>query len=103
MKKSNLKVLAELTLLLDSSVCGSITLCGLPDEFKSLVMGIESKSSDITIDFVKNILLQEVDFKNGGETAMAVNNKKIGRKKLKRKPVKCYDCYDPHYRNKCPL
>lgn len=66
-------------------------------------MGIESKSSDITIDFVKNILLQEVDFKNGGETAMAVNNKKIGRKKLKRKPVKCYDCYDPHYRNKCPL
>lgn len=82
------------------NVAGSIMLCGLPDEFKSLVMGIESKSEEITVDYVKNILLQEVDFNRDGETAMAVKNKKFGKKN---KNVKCYDCQGPHYRNKCPL
>lgn len=82
------------------NVAGSIMLCGLPDSFKSLVMGIESKSDEITVDYVKNVLLQEVDFNNEGETAMAVKNKKFGKKN---KNVKCYDCHGPHYRNKCPL
>lgn len=83
------------------NVAGSIMLCGLPDEFKSLVMGVESKSDEITVDYVKNILLQEVDYNNHDESAMAVKNKRFGKKN--KRQVKCYDCHGPHYRNKCPL
>ena len=87
---------------IDEKVAGSIMLCGLPDSFKSLVMGVEAKSDDITVDYVKNILLQEIDFRGGGETAMAVKNRKSGKNKP-HKSVKCYDCQGNHYRNKCPL
>lgn len=80
-------------------IAGSILLCGLSDDYKSLIMSMEVKDS-LTLDYVKNVLLQNIDFDNNSENAMSANNKnkkKFGRKKN----PKCYDCGGPHFRNKC--
>lgn len=70
---------------IEEDVAGSIILCGLPEEFKPLVMSIETKSSDLTVDFVKNTLLQETNFKSDNETALAIKTRKFAnRKKYKR-------------------
>lgn len=84
---------------IDEEIAGSIMLCGLPDEFRPMVMSIEAKSGEITVDFVKNVLLQEVEFGESRASALAVKKKFIGKKK---KVVKCFECEGPHYKNKCP-
>lgn len=91
---------------IDEEIAGSIMLCGLSDAFKPMVMSIETKADEISVDFVKNILLQEIDFENSAnETALAVNQKRSNKnenKDKKKKTVKCFECGGPHFRKKCP-
>lgn len=81
---------------IDEEIAGSIMLCGLPDEFRPMVMSTESKGNEISVDFVKNILLQEVEFDRSViEQALVVKQKK-------KRQVRCYECDGPHFRNQCP-
>lgn len=92
---------------IDDKTAGSLMLGGLPEQYQSMVMGIENSGKDITVDFVKNLLLQDVLFDkigNSGENALwskSKGKKNIVDKKFKKVP-KCYNCKGPHYRNKCP-
>lgn len=85
---------------INEDIAGSILLCGLSEDYKPMIMSMEVKEK-LTLDYVKNTLLQSVDSTENGESAMWIKNKKKagGNKK---KPVKCYDCKGPHFRNKCP-
>lgn len=91
---------------IDEDVAGSIMLCGLPDDFRPMIMSVETSGKEITVDYVKNILLQEIDFnKEEQEKVLAVSGKKFNGNKTfnkKKKPVKCYECGGSHYKNKCP-
>lgn len=85
---------------IDDEVAGGILLCGLGETYKPLIMSVRDKLSP---DYVKNLLLQSVDFEKDSENAMSAQNKKKFNKKMKsKKDVKCYDCGGPHFRNKCP-
>lgn len=82
-------------------------LGGLPDRYQSMVMSIENSGIEITVDFVKNLLLQDVLFNKIGNSSDNVlwtkskNKSKSFEKKSKKVP-KCYNCGGPHYKNKCP-
>lgn len=85
---------------IDDDVAGSVLLCGLGEEYKPLIMSIAADK--LTMDYVKNLLLQSIDY-NEGESAMYVKgNKKHNKKSKSKKTVKCYGCGGPHFRNKCP-
>lgn len=88
---------------ISEEIAGCILLCGLSEEYNPLVMSMEAKA-DITLDSVKNLLLQSIDINRQSENAMAV--KKFGKNAKnngkKNKNVKCYECEGSHYRNKCP-
>lgn len=85
---------------IQEEIAGSILLCGLSDDYKPLIMSMEVREN-LTLDYVKNTLLQSVDF-DGGEGVTVLSVKKQNKKKFIKKPVKCYDCGGPHYRSKCP-
>lgn len=89
--------------VIDEEIAGSIMLCGLSDDFKPMVMSIELKGSEITVDYVKNILLQETDFERQSDEKLLVvkHNRNIRTQKFK-KSIKCYECGGPHFKDKCP-
>lgn len=55
---------------ISEEIAGCILLCGLREEYNPLVMSMEAKAT-ITMDSVKNLLLQTIDA-NRSENAMAV-------------------------------
>lgn len=71
-------------------------LCGLSDDYKSLIMTLEGKGG-ITLDVVKNVLLQNIDYEGGSESALSVQKKQFKKKKS----PKCYGCGGPHYKRDC--
>lgn len=94
---------------IDDKTAGSLMLGGLPEQYQSMVMGIENSGKDITVDFVKNLLLQDVLFEkigNNGENVFLTKQKggkkkTFGFKKSGKVPT-CYNCGGPHFKNKCP-
>lgn len=80
---------------IDDRTAGSLLLAGLPTEYKLMILGIENSKTDITVDYVKNLLLQNVLF--GGKDEPPINRKSTNKKK-----VKCSECGGDHFRNKCP-
>lgn len=86
---------------ISEEIAGCIMLCGLSSDYNSLVMGLEVKDS-LTLDYVKTVLLQNIDFESGEQSAMSAKYGKNKNKNGKKKPIKCYDCGGPHYKNKCP-
>lgn len=58
---------------INDKTAGSLMLGGLPEQYQSMVMGIENSGKEITVDFVKNLLLQDVLFdKLGGSSDNAL-------------------------------
>lgn len=89
---------------IDEDIAGSILLCGLSEEYKPLIMSMEAKDK-LTLDYVKNLLLQSIGCEGASENALSAQNRKKFNRKVSnknRKPVKCYDCDGPHFRSKCP-
>lgn len=100
---------------INDEIAGSILLCGLTDEYKPVIMSMESKDK-LTLDSVKTVLLQNID-ESVDENAMNVyhkqanknnhnksnnqNKKNNNQKSKKNGKVKCYDCGGNHFRNKC--
>lgn len=90
---------------ISEQIAGSILLCGLSDEYRPLILSLEAKDSEsLTLDYVKNILLQSVDFNEQCSSESALSVKKGKKKDKIKKKIKCYDCGGPHKRNegKCP-
>lgn len=86
---------------LGEDVVGSLMLGGLPTEFRPMIMGIENSGKSITVDFVKNLLLQDVIFDVGtGNNECALAAKKKFKKKNKK--VRCFQCGGPHVKKDCP-
>lgn len=82
---------------IDEEVAAALMLGGLPKEYKPTILGIESSKDKITVDYVKNLLLQEISLedKSESENALAI---KYRKKKFK----KCFHCGGAHYSKKCP-
>lgn len=91
---------------IDDKTAGSLMLGGLPEQYTSMVLGIENSGKDITADYVRNLLLQDVLFEKMGNNSESVLwSKEKGKKpfdKKHKKVPKCYNCKGPHYKNKCP-
>lgn len=81
---------------------GTLLSAGLNDDFKPMIMAIESSDTPITSDFVKTKLLQDFqpEGAHDGEKAMHIkrNNKKKGKRIFK-----CYECNEEgHFAKDCP-
>lgn len=83
---------------IDDDVIASLMLAGLPSEYKPLILGVENSQKVLTVDYVKNLLLQEVIF--GGRTdtdaALVAKSKKKNSGK-----IKCFECGGSHYARNC--
>lgn len=83
---------------------GTLMLAGLPDNYKPMIMGLESSSIKISSDFVKTKLLQEV--KVTESTAFLTKHRKSDtnsqNSKSKGRGPRCYGCNKyGHYKSQC--
>lgn len=86
---------------------GTLLLAGLPDEYKPMIMGIESSGIAITGDSIKIKLLQDVKvIKANNESAFYSNKNSYNKNKdrgFKGKNIRCYKCNQyGHKANECP-
>lgn len=87
---------------------GTFLLAGLPERFQPMIMAIENSGAEITGDFVKTKLLQEIKFTTGNcvnnAALLSHANNKYDKKKFdKKKKFKCYNCNQfGHFADKCP-
>lgn len=83
---------------IDDEVTASLMLAGLPDEFQALVMAVENSKTKLTVDSVKNLLLQDAKFDNGNKESALVS-----KKKFKNGKFKCHSCHEiGHFSKNCP-
>ena len=47
---------------IDYELTASLMLAGLPDELRTLALAVENSASDLTVDAVKTLLLQNAKF-----------------------------------------
>lgn len=83
---------------------GTLLLAGLPDEYKPMIMGIESSGVKITGDSIKMKLLQDVkDDMNPPKSADSDSALYSNTHFTKRKPPRCYQCKRiGHVSKHCP-
>lgn len=82
------------------NVVASLMLGGLSEEYKPLMYGVGKDSKNLTLDFVQNLLLQEIDSncEVADESALAAGSKKFSRSNKK---IKCYNCGGNHFAKHC--
>lgn len=86
---------------------GTLMLAGLPEEYKPMIMGLESSGIQISADSVKTKLIQEIN--TSKSTAFYTNTKKTGKTGNNVQPVKskgprCYNCNKSgHFAKYCKL
>lgn len=44
----------------EEQVIASLMLGGLPDEYRAMILGIENSGKELTVDYIKTILLQGI-------------------------------------------
>jgi len=90
--------LKEIGIAIDKEMIGALLLSGLPDEYRSMIMGLENSGIATTGDSIKVKLLQEVrsvnEVKSTEETALYSKGKGTGNQDKQRK---CYNCGKPGY------
>lgn len=94
--------LKELDFEVKDEMVGALLLSGLPEEYRPMIMGLESSGTPITTDSIK--LLQEVKCKaeqQGTEAALYARAEKKTTKE-RNKLKKCFTCGKPdHFATKC--
>lgn len=85
---------------IEEEVIASLMLGGLPEEYKAMILGIENSGKELTVDYVKTVLLQgiaEPIMKNETEHAMQVKSNRFMKRGskfngMKKKTRACYKC-----------
>lgn len=85
---------------IDEEVAASLMLAGLPSQYQPMIFGLETSKEKLTMDYVKNLLLQGAltTDEQGQASAMFSKGKKHFKNKQK---IKCFNCGGPHYARKC--
>ena len=85
-----------------------VLLCSLPSEYDSLIVSLESRADELTLDFVTSRLLHEEARRNGDmvikeESALFSNERGKGRRKSgNNKKGACFNCGKTgHYAKEC--
>lgn len=94
---------------LDNETVGGIILGGLPETFRPLILGIQGSNQDISVEFVKNLLLQDnvkdlsCKPQQSNENAFHSKLKKrYSSHNPKRREPRCYNCNKTgHYSSQC--
>lgn len=74
-------------LQIGDDVVASLMLANLPDEYRPMVMAMENSKTALTMDYVRNHLLQEVHFDKSNDantTALMAKGKKFDKWKKKK-------------------
>lgn len=88
---------------IDEELAGTLMLVGLSNDFRPMVMSVESMEKEITVDYVKNLLTQEVDNEAiESERVLAANHNKAASYYKKKKDIKCFECGGSHFKRNCP-
>lgn len=83
---------------------GTLMLAGLPDNYKPMIMGLESSGIKISADFVKTKLLQEVKVSESSAFFTKHKNTTYNHAKLKEKGPRCFNCNKyGHFKSQCKL
>lgn len=78
---------------------GTLLLAGLPDEYKPMIMGLESSGIKISADVIKTKLLQEVKKETSENDGSALFGK---QKSAHKRNVRCFNCKQlGHYAREC--
>lgn len=86
----------------DDEWLGTLMLAGLPDNYKPMIMGLESSGIKISSDFVKTKLLQEVKVSESSALFTKHKNTSKTNAKQKGKGPRCYNCNKyGHFKNQC--
>lgn len=73
---------------IDEKTAGSLMLGRLPEVYRPMIMGIEKSGQEITVDFAKNIILQDILIDDDAiekESALKV----VAKPRTQKKKIKC--------------
>lgn len=88
---------------IDEDVIASLMLGGLPDEYRAMILGIENSGQELTVDYVKTVLLQGIVDPLGKEEDKAMPAKCTFKKKRKgKRAIACFKCGGGHILINCP-
>lgn len=89
---------------IEEQLIASLMLGGLPEEYRAMILDIENSGNDLTVDYVRTVLLQGIpDFimNEIKEVAFAAGcNRSFGRTDRRRKCFTCGSIY--HLKFECP-
>jgi len=99
---------------IEEEVIASIMLGGLPEEYRAMILGIENSGVELTVDYVKTVLLQgivepltKVDEEQKAMPAISNYTKKQNIRKSNQKNGNkraCYSCGSQgHFISSCPM
>lgn len=90
----------------DEEWIGSILLAGLSEEYKPMIMGLESSGMKITGDSIKTKILQDVKMDESKSNALIANKGVFSKKKSSVKHTwkpTCFNCQEEgHITKQCP-
>lgn len=79
-------------LKLGDEVVASLMLAGLPEEFLPMVLAVENSNDKLSVDTVKNLLLQEVKFNSSKCDDALYSRSKVSNNSNAKNNLRCHNC-----------